>query len=115
MNKKELEKYKKILTEKRDDLLQVVKAKKERDLTDVEIGDEIDSALQNVEKEMLFELADNEKVILDAIEAALRRIEKGTFGQCESCRGKIADARLNAIPWVRYCITCQSNAEKPRP
>ena len=114
MNKKDMEKFKKALIEKREDLLSVVHNKKERDLQDVEIGDEIDSASQNVEKELLFELADNEKMMLDAIEAALRRIEKGTFGACESCRGKISDERLKAIPWVRYCITCQSKAEKPR-
>lgn len=114
MNKKDLEKFKKLLLEKREDMLNVFRRKKETDLTEVEIGDEIDSASQNVEKEILFELADSEKIVLDAIEAALRRIEKGSFGSCESCRGKIADERLKAIPWVRYCITCQSKAERPR-
>lgn len=114
MNKKDMLKFKKILTAKRDDLLEVVKSKKERDLTEVEVGDEVDSASQNVEKEMLFELNDNEKIILDAIESALRRIEKGSFGTCESCREKITDKRLKAIPWVRYCIGCQSDSEKPR-
>ena len=114
MNKKETTLFKKVLTEKRNDLLSIVRNKKEHDMADVEIGDEIDSASQNVEKEMLFELNDNEKVILDAIESALRRIEKGSFGLCESCRQKITDKRLNAIPWVRYCIECQSSSEKPR-
>ena len=114
MNKKDLLKIKKVLTEKRDDLLAVVKSKKEHDLNDVEIGDEVDSASQNVEKEMLFELNDNEKVILDAIESALRIIEKGSYGKCESCRKEITEKRLNAIPWVRYCIQCQSDSEKPR-
>lgn len=114
MNKKEIQKIRKTLVEKKDDLLSVVKSKKERDLNDVEVGDEVDSASQNVEKEMLFELNDNEKVILDAIESALRRIEKGSFGLCESCGKKITEKRLNAIPWVRYCIDCQSSAEKPK-
>ena len=114
MNKKEMSQFKKTLTDKRDDLLSVVRNKKERDMTDVEVGDEIDSASQNVEKEMLFELNDNEKLILDAIESALRRIEKGSFGLCESCRQKITEKRLKAIPWVRYCIDCQSSTEKPK-
>ena len=114
MNKKDMQKFKKTLEEKRSDLMEVVKTKKERDLIDNEIGDEIDSAAQNSEKEMMFELTDNEKVMLDAIEAALRRIEKGSFGTCESCGGKITDQRINALPWVRYCISCQSKAEKPR-
>jgi DnaK suppressor protein len=114
MNKKDLEKVRKTLLEKRADLLQMIKAKKQLDLQDVEIGDEIDSATQNTDKEMLFELADNEKVVLDAIDAALIKIDKGTYGLCEDCRQKIAEPRLKAIPWVRYCITCQSSAEKPR-
>ena len=112
MNKKEIEKFKKILMEKRDDLMNIVRAQKRSDMLDVEIGDEIDSASQTVEKEMLFEVTDNEKLMLDSIEAALRRIEKGSFGQCESCRKSISEARMKALPWVRYCIDCQSKAEK---
>jgi len=114
MNKREIEKIRKILMEKRDDLLRLIKTKKQLDLQDVEIGDEVDSATQNIDKEMLFELADTEKTVLDDIDAALVKIEKGSYGDCESCRKRIAEPRLNAIPWVRYCITCQSNAEKPR-
>jgi|SRR3989339_231392 len=112
MNKKEIEKFKKILMEKRDDLMNIVRAQKRSDMLDVEIGDEIDSASQTVEKEMLFEVTDNEKLMLDSIEAALRRIEKGSFGLCESCRKSISEARMKALPWVRYCIDCQSKAEK---
>jgi len=113
MNKKDTLKFKKILLEKRKDLASIVKSSKEHDLLDAEIGDEIDSATQNAEKEMLFELADNERVILDEIDLALRRIEKTTYGNCELCQSKIAPARLEALPWVRCCITCQKKAEKP--
>ena len=45
--------------------------------------------------------------ILQAIEEALQRIEKGTYGICRDCGEPIADARLNAIPWTRVCITCK--------
>jgi DnaK suppressor protein len=114
MNKNEMQKFKKLLTAKKDDLLDIVRNKKQRDMTDVEVGDEVDSASQSTEKELLFELADNEKIIIDAIESALRRIEKGKYGKCESCGEKITEKRLEAIPWVRYCIGCQSKAEKPK-
>jgi DnaK suppressor protein len=113
MNKKEMEKFKKQLLEKREDILRMIRSKKERDLRDVEVGDEIDSASQQEEKELLFEFADSERSMLDSIEAALRRIDKGTFGLCENCKEKVSDARLKAIPWVRYCINCQSDSEKP--
>ena len=97
MNKKEMEKFRKLLLEKREDLLKVVRAKKEQDLTEAEIGDEIDTASTTSEKELLFEQTDNEKMILDAIESALRRLEKGKFGKCESCGQDIKEGRLNAI------------------
>ena len=38
---------------------------------------------------------------------ALMRIEKGSFGICKDCGEPIAEARLNAIPWTRVCITCK--------
>ena len=45
--------------------------------------------------------------ILQAIEEALYRMEKGTYGICRDCGEPIAPARLNAIPWTRVCITCK--------
>lgn len=39
--------------------------------------------------------------------AALKRISEDTFGQCLNCEQEINAKRLEAIPWVRYCITCQ--------
>jgi DnaK suppressor protein len=41
------------------------------------------------------------------VEGALSRIESGTFGDCLSCGQEISIKRLNAVPWSRYCITCQ--------
>jgi DnaK suppressor protein len=48
-----------------------------------------------------------ERALLSAVDAALRRITEGTFGQCLKCGQEINNKRLEAIPWVRYCITCQ--------
>ncbi|OGS21640.1 MAG: hypothetical protein A2252_12595 [Elusimicrobia bacterium RIFOXYA2_FULL_39_19] len=113
MNKTQLKELKAVLSEKREDLLKIVSRKKHEDMPDNEIGDEVDSATQSVEKEILFELTNNEKVMLDAIEAALRKIEKESFGACESCAGVITFNRLKAMPWVRYCIGCQKKYETP--
>jgi RNA polymerase-binding transcription factor DksA len=46
-----------------------------------------------------------------AIEEALLRIEKGTYGTCRDCGEPIATARLNAIPWTRVCITCKEKQQ----
>jgi DnaK suppressor protein len=49
-------------------------------------------------------LSDN----LAEIEAALEKLEAGTYGQCEDCGELIAPARLEAMPSARFCITCAS-------
>ncbi len=41
------------------------------------------------------------------VEAALSRISSGSFGTCMNCEQDISINRLNAVPWSRYCITCQ--------
>ena len=104
-------KFKKLLIEKRDDLSKIVEAKKNQDLPTPSVGDEADQATQSLEKEILFELNDNERNMLDQIEAALRKMEKGAYGFCESCRKPIAMPRLKALPFARYCIACQGTME----
>ncbi len=101
-----------ILNQKRADILHTVEGKKS-ELTDVAIGDEADVATQTFEREMMFEVTNSERVVLDEIEAALRRIEKNDFGTCEFCHKKISAVRLNAMPWARYCIECQVRIETP--
>jgi DnaK suppressor protein len=45
--------------------------------------------------------------LLREVEAALRRIEQGTYGVCHECEEPISVKRLDAVPWARYCVTCQ--------
>ncbi len=75
-------------------------------------GDSVDEASQSIERELLFELSDNGRTTLDQIEAALRKIDRGVYGVCESCRKPISKMRLKTLPFARYCIDCQSGAEK---
>jgi DnaK suppressor protein len=105
--------HEKKLLEMREDLVELVHSKQELDLTDQEVGDEADAATQSAERELLFELSDNERQQLDAIEAALRKIETGSFGQCEGCSKPIPAPRLKAMPQARYCVQCQARFEIP--
>ena len=70
-------------------------------------GDMADQASGNNEVHIQLKLKATDAKILQAIEEALWRIEKGTFGLCRDCNEPIAEARLNAIPWTRVCITCK--------
>jgi DnaK suppressor protein len=44
---------------------------------------------------------------LALVDAALARLDAGTFGTCLRCGNDIAPARLEALPWAAYCIACQ--------
>lgn len=112
ISKRDLAPLRKKLLEERDKLLKAVRDKQERDIeVGQDVGDEADQATSSQEKEMLFELSDNERVMLDQIEGSLRKMEKGAYGLCESCQKPIAKARIQAVPYARYCIQCQGTAE----
>jgi DnaK suppressor protein len=70
-------------------------------------GDMADQASGNNEVHIQLKLKQTDAKILQAIEEALLRIEKGTYGICRDCGEPIASARLNAIPWTRVCISCK--------
>ena len=70
-------------------------------------GDMADQASGTNEVHIQLKLKQTDAKILQAIEEALWRMEKGTYGVCRDCGEPIAPARLNAIPWTRVCITCK--------
>jgi DnaK suppressor protein len=100
------------LSEMKIDIAKNVEDKRTLDLMEPEVGDSIDQATQSLDKEILFELSDNERKILRDIDAALRKMEIGTYGLCEHCKQPIHKKRIKALPSARYCMTCQSGSEK---
>ena len=93
----------------RDDILKNVR--KQQVEEGVDNGDSVDQASQSIEKELLFELSDNERITLDMVEAAIRKIDNGTYGLCEATQKAITRARLEAIPYCRYSIEYQNQLE----
>lgn len=104
--------YVKRLEAMRNDLMKTVEKKKEEAIPEAEVGDEGDVAMRSLARDLVFELTDNERRLLDEVEAALRRVEKNVFGLCEANGEKISVARLKAMPYARYCINCQSRFER---
>ena len=100
------------LSEMRVDIAKNVEDKKNFDILEPEVGDSIDQASQSLDKEILFELSDNERKILRDVDAALRKMEKGTYGLCEHCKKAIEKKRIKALPSARYCMVCQIGSER---
>jgi DnaK suppressor protein len=66
----------------------------------------------NFDQEFTLSLLANEKDALDQIDGALKRIEDGSYGQCETCAVKIPESRLEAIPYAARCVHCASQQEE---
>ncbi|MEQ1911853.1 MAG: TraR/DksA family transcriptional regulator [Vicinamibacterales bacterium] len=101
--------YKDALTRKRTEILgtggiKPIQASMENNTRQ---GDMADQASGNNEVHIALKLKQTDAKILQAIEEALKRIDKGTYGVCRDCGEMIAPARLNAIPWTRVCIVCK--------
>jgi len=73
-----------------------------------------DKAESSYTKEFLLSLTDNEREQLLQIDEALRTLDKGTYGICQTCGQSISRKRLDALPWATYCIVCQEKLEQEK-
>lgn len=64
------------------------------------------------ESERIVVVSEDLQDILAQVNAALERMDDGTYGQCQRCGRSIAAARLEAFPYVAYCIECQALIER---
>ncbi|MEU0203474.1 MULTISPECIES: TraR/DksA C4-type zinc finger protein [unclassified Streptomyces] len=64
--------------------------------------------------EVHVKLAAAARMVLADVEAALRRMDEGSYGACRLCRGPIARERLMIVPQARYCARCQHVREAGR-
>ena len=71
-----------------------------------------DVASDNYDREFSLGLASGDRKSLYDLDDALKRIEEGTFGICDDCKGSITKIRLKAVPSARLCIKCQQKREK---
>ena len=73
-----------------------------------------DMATDNYERDFSTEVVSSSQELLYRINEALRKIEEGTYGECESCGTTIRKKRLRVMPYARYCIGCQDEEENQR-
>jgi RNA polymerase-binding transcription factor DksA len=74
-----------------------------------------DAGTDNFDREFSLSMVSNSQETLDEINAAIRRIEIGSYGTCELCGETIRKERLDAIPWARFDVKCQEQYEKKHP
>jgi DnaK suppressor protein len=114
MDKKRLDYYKKKLQSRREELLRAIARTEQegREADEDPTVDLADKAANSYTKEFLFGQTHNDRALLQLVDDALRRIKEESFGQCVSCEQELQQKRLEAVPWTRYCISCQEKQER---
>lgn len=71
-----------------------------------------DAGTDTFDREFALSLVSSDQEALYEIAEALKRLEGGTYGLCEQCEKPIRKERLDAVPFARLCVACQSGVEK---
>lgn len=114
LNKKERDRFRKILEERRKHITQQVEETREQGIgfAREDLPDEVDLATTESGQAMNLMLRDRERVLLRKIENALDQIEQGTYGLCQNCGEPIEPKRLEARPVTDMCISCKEEQEQ---
>jgi len=114
LNKRNREKFRKILNQQRDDLVGNARRAMSGDIhvDPDDFPDEIDTASSEVNLQFTGRLREREQGLLAKIEEALQKIERGDYGECLNCGEDIGMKRLKARPVAQLCIDCKSDQEK---
>ena len=114
MKKRDLERFRKILLEQRRQILsraqQMLAGEVYVDSDD--LPDEIDTAVSESSRSLTGRMRERERGLLNKIEKSLEKIERGGYGECESCGEEIGLERLRARPVADCCIDCKDEQER---
>ena len=113
MDAKLLAKYRKLLLEEKQRILNNSKnaLQNELVLSPDDLPDETDLAASEISQNLVFKLRDRERQLLSKIDEALARMDEGHFGTCQDCEEPIEPRRLEARPMSTLCIACKEKQE----
>ena len=108
MKKTEMRKFRALLEEKRQALLNGPgKQTHWENMENTRRGDFVDQASDDNELTVNIRLRQTDAKLMRAIESAIARIENGVYGICSQCGADISSARLTAVPWTSLCVACK--------
>lgn len=113
MDAKLLAKYRKLLLEEKQRIMNNSKNSLQNDLvvSQDDLMDETDLAASEINQNLIFKLRDRERLLLQKIDEAIGRMDEGSFGNCEDCEEPIEPRRLEARPVSTMCIACKERQE----
>jgi len=93
------------------ELQEKIRAARSDGITDRDVLDDAESSELDIQDEIGFALIQLKMEMLKQIDAALRRLEDGSYGDCFECGAEIAQARLQALPFAVRCRDCEQSRE----
>ena len=114
LNKKEMEPYRHLLLDLKVKLIKEVLLNQEasNESNEGDVLDLADLASDSYDKDLANSLSETERARLNAVEAALKRVELGTYGLCDACNKPIPLPRLKVLPFAKFCVQCQQEEER---
>ncbi len=114
MRKTDLERFRETLLEQKMQIVsharQMLAGEVHADSDD--LPDELDNAVSESSLSFTGRMRERERGLLAKIEKSLERIERGSYGECESCGEEIGLERLRARPVADFCIDCKNEQER---
>jgi RNA polymerase-binding protein DksA len=122
MSTLDVEQFRAALNERRRQVVEAIeylhkenRGSLEEETGDLSVGPDqhlADIATETVDREIDYTLEEHDERLLGEIDAALKRIEDGTYGTCVNCGAQISPERLEAMPWATLCIDCKRKEER---
>ena len=115
MDKQKLEYFRNLLLEQRRQATEDLRADKSTALEgDDGVEDSGEMSELDLNRSTALELADRQTHLIEEIDAALQRIEDGTYGLCARCGKPLDEERLKAMPTAKYDAACQAAIDEAR-
>lgn len=110
LGKDKLEKFKQLFIDRKKEIIRSLELNSEIEL-DID-GDDVDLIQGNILNDITTRLSRRDTLQIARLDAAIKKIDNGTFGECSACDAQIPEKRLFAIPGCELCILCADEEER---
>jgi DnaK suppressor protein len=112
LRKEKVEGYRRLLVARREVLAEDLRQATVELINDESVyTDAVDQAAADTDKNFTLQMKNRERNVLWQIDEALKRLDEGSFGECEKCGESISEGRIDAFPFTTLCIDCKAELE----
>ena len=112
LRKEKVEIYRSQLVARREAIAEDLRAATVALINDESVyTDAVDQAAADTDKNLTLRMKNRDRDVLWQIDEAIKRLDDGSFGECERCGDAISDGRIEAFPFTTLCIDCKAELE----